>query len=191
MLVFAFPKEKLIYGQEQIQSRENQTPSISQQLTLWDQGGSRVLRGTLLVIPVQNAVLYVEPLYLAAESGSSLPQLKRVIVAYSDQLVMEPTLGDALNAIFGGGSAPVETAGGTSSSVTRAESTAIAGIPASLEDLIRQANQHYEQAQKDLRQGDWTGYGQEMQRVGQILKQLPAKRRKPAGQGRAAGPASE
>ncbi|MGH7744739.1 MAG: UPF0182 family protein, partial [Candidatus Dormibacteria bacterium] len=92
VLVFTFPKEKLIYGPEQIQSRVNQTPSISQQLTLWNQGGSRVIRGTLLVVPVQNAVLYVEPLYLAAEGGSSLPQLKRVIVAYSDQVVMEPSL---------------------------------------------------------------------------------------------------
>ena len=103
VLVFTFPKEKLIYGPEQIQSRVNQSPSISQQLTLWDQGGSRVIRGTLLVVPVQNAVLYVEPLYLAAEGGSSIPELKRVIVAYSDQVVMEPTLEDALNAIFSGG----------------------------------------------------------------------------------------
>ncbi|MGH3631056.1 MAG: UPF0182 family protein, partial [Sciscionella sp.] len=102
VLVFTFPKEKLIYGPEQIQSRVNQSPSISQQLTLWDQGGSRVIRGTLLVVPVQNAVMYVEPLYLAAEGGSSIPELKRVIVAYSDQVVMEPTLEDALNAIFSG-----------------------------------------------------------------------------------------
>ena len=102
VLVFTFPKEKLIYGPEQIQSRVNQNTSISQQLTLWDQGGSRVIRGTLLVIPVHNAVLYVEPLYLASEGTSSLPELKRVIVAYSDQVVMEPSLEDALNAIFSG-----------------------------------------------------------------------------------------
>ncbi|MDE3178317.1 MAG: UPF0182 family protein, partial [Acidobacteriota bacterium] len=102
VLVFTFPKEKLIYGPEQIQSRINQNPTISQQLTLWDQGGSKVIRGTLLVIPVQNAVLYVEPLYLAAQVGASLPELKRVIVAYSDHVVMEPTLAGALDAIFGG-----------------------------------------------------------------------------------------
>ena len=109
VLVFTFPKEKLIYGPEQIQSRVNQNPSISQQLTLWDQGGSRVIRGTLLVVPVQNAVLYVEPLYLAAESGASLPELKRVIVAYSDHVVMERSLGDALNVIFGGAGASAES----------------------------------------------------------------------------------
>jgi uncharacterized protein len=191
VLVFAFPKEKLIYGPEQIQSRVNQSPVISQQLTLWDQGGSRVVRGTLLVVPVQNAVLYVEPLYLAAESGSSLPQLKRVIVAYSDQVVMEPTLEDALNAIFNAnGAAPVQMAGGAASAPATAALTA-RGIPPELENLIEQANQHYEQAQKDLRQGDWTGYGQEIERLGAILKRMPAP--KPGKQHAVpgAGPASE
>lgn len=179
VLVFAFPKEKLIYGPEQIQSRVNQSPTISQQLTLWDQGGSRVVRGTLLVVPVQNAVMYVEPLYLAAESGSSLPQLKRVIVAYSDQVVMEPTLEDALNTIFNGnGASQVEMAGGTTPA-GGASGTTIAVIPSRLESLIQQANQHYEQAQKDLRQGDWGGYGQEMQRLGTVLKQMPPPKPQP------------
>lgn len=176
VLVFNFPKEKLVYGPEQIQSRLNQTPAISQQLTLWDQGGSRVIHGTLLVVPVQNAVMYVEPLYLASEGGSSLPQLKRVIVAYSDQVVMEPSLDEALNAIFGGNAGgPAETAGAGA-----APATAVApakALPASLENLIEQANQHYEKAQQDLRQGDWNGYGQEIDKVGEILKQMPAKDR--------------
>jgi uncharacterized protein len=168
VLVFTFPKEKLVYGPEQIQSRVNQTPSISQQLTLWDQGGSRVIRGTLLVVPVQNAVLYVEPLYLAAEGASALPELKRVIVAYSDQAVMEPSLEDALNAIFGGNVAgTAETTGPVS--------PATGTLAASLENLMEEANQHYERAQQDIRQGDWSGYGQEMQKLGQILRQMPVK----------------
>ncbi|HEY6904276.1 MAG TPA: UPF0182 family protein [Candidatus Acidoferrales bacterium] len=172
VLVFNFPKEKLIYGPEQIQSRVNQSPVISQQLTLWDQGGSRVIRGTLLVVPVQNAVLYVEPLYLAAEGGSSIPELKRVILAYSDQVVMEPSLKEALNAIFGansGGNA--EATGSGAAPTTAAGST----LPTSVENLIQQANQHYEAAQQDLRQGNWAGYGQEIQKLGEILKQMPAK----------------
>ena len=175
VLVFTFPKEKLIYGPEQIQSRVNQSPSISQQLTLWDQGGSRVIRGTLLVVPVQNAVLYVEPLYLAAEGGSSIPELKRVIVAYSDQAVMEPSLEDALNAIFSGNRSG--TAEGASSGPTPTTASASTGVPASIENLIRQANQHYEAAQQDLRQGNWAGYGQEIQKLGEILKQMPARDR--------------
>ncbi len=173
VLVFTFPKEKLIYGPEQIQSRVNQSPLISQQLTLWDQGGSRVIRGTLLVVPVQNAVLYVEPLYLAAEGGSSIPELKRVIVAYSDQVVMEPSLEDALNAIFSGNKSG--TAEAASSGALPTTTSASAKIPASIENLIQQANQHYEAAQQDLRQGNWTGYGQEIQKLGEILKQMPAK----------------
>jgi hypothetical protein len=171
VLVFTFPKEKLIYGPEQIQSRVNQSPSISQQLTLWDQGGSRVIRGTLLVVPVQNAVLYVEPLYLAAEGGSSIPELKRVIVAYSDQVVMEPSLEGALNAIFAGNTGVTAEAAGAAPTTASAS----ARVPASIENLIRQANQHYEAAQQDLRQGNWSGYGQEMQKLGEILKQMPAK----------------
>jgi uncharacterized protein len=150
----------------------NQNPAISQQLTLWDQGGSRVVRGTLLVIPVQNAVLYVEPLYLAAEGSSSLPELKRVIVAYSDQVVMEPTLEDALNAIFKSGtSTPAETEVAAATGVLAPGKT----VPPSLENLIQQANQHFDRAQQDLRQGDWSGYGQEIQQLGQILKQMPVK----------------
>jgi uncharacterized membrane protein (UPF0182 family) len=176
VLVFAFPKERLIYGPEQIQSRVNQSPSISQQLTLWDQGGSKVIRGTLLVVPVQNAVLYVEPLYLAAEGGSSIPELKRVIVAYSDHAVMEPSLAAALNVIFGGQSGETpETAGATSTAGPAAISQTSKTVPSSLENLIQQANEHYEKAQQDLRQGNWSGYGQEIQKLGQILKQMPAK----------------
>jgi uncharacterized membrane protein (UPF0182 family) len=172
VLVFAFPKEKLIYGPEQIQSRVNQNPSISQQLTLWNQGGSRVIRGTLLVVPVQNAVLYVEPLYLAAEGGSSIPELKRVIVAYSGHVVMESSLEDALNVIFGGQvGGTTETSEGTPPPSTAPAST----VPASLESLIQQANEHYERAQQALRQSDWSGYGQEIQKLGQILKQMPMK----------------
>ena len=172
VLVFTFSKEKLIYGPEQIQSRVNQSPSISQQLTLWNQGGSRVIRGTLLVVPVQNAVLYVEPLYLAAEGGSSLPQLKRVIVAYSDHVVMEPSLEEALNAIFGG---QAGEATATPGAAPTAASASAKTAPAALESLIQQANQHYERAQQYLREGKWSGYGQEMQKLGEILKQMPVE----------------
>ena len=102
VLVFTFPKQKLVYGPQQIESRIDQDPGISQALTLWGQGGSTVIRGTLLVVPVLNSVLYVEPLYLAAEAGGGLPQLKRVIVAYSDHVVMADTLDAALSQIFSG-----------------------------------------------------------------------------------------
>jgi len=88
LLVFRFPKQELVYGPMQIEARINQDPYISEQLTLWQQEGSRVIRGNLLVIPIKNSLLYVEPLYLTAER-SALPELKRVIVAYGQKVVME------------------------------------------------------------------------------------------------------
>ena len=100
MLFYELPKEKLIYGPNQIAAMIDQNTTISQQLTLWDQKGSGVTRGKLVVIPLENSFLYVVPLYLKAE-GTNFPQLKRVIVAADNKVVMEPTLDEALSALFG------------------------------------------------------------------------------------------
>ncbi len=176
VLVFAFPKQKLVYGPQQIESRIDQDPGISQQLTLWGQGGSKVIRGTLLIVPVLNSVLYVEPLYLAAEAGGGLPQLKRVLVSYSDHVVMEPTLDAALSKIFGGmvTTAPLQASAPAASTAQRpAPSTA---AEADLQSILREANQIFDRAQQLLRQGDWTGYGEEMKKLGEVLKRIPPPR---------------
>src|SRR5262249_56527092 len=99
LIVYDFPKDKLVFGPFQIEARINQNTEISQQLSLWNQMGSRVIRGHLIVIPIENSILYVSPLYLRAESGQ-LPELKRVIAAYGDHVVMEETLADVLAALF-------------------------------------------------------------------------------------------
>ena len=99
LIVYEFPKEKLVYGPFQIEARINQDTEISQQISLWNQMGSRVIRGILLAAPTQNSILYVSPLYLRAELGQ-LPELKRVIAAYGDRVVMEETLPAALAALF-------------------------------------------------------------------------------------------
>src|SRR6202023_3625685 len=100
LIVYEFPKERLVYGPFQIEARINQNTDISQQLTLWNQMGSRVIRGAnLLVIPIENSILYVSPLYLRAEHGH-LPELKRVIAAYGEHVVMKETLAEALAALF-------------------------------------------------------------------------------------------
>jgi uncharacterized protein len=190
VVVFTFPKQKLIYGPQQIESRVDQDPTISQQLTLWGQGGSTVIRGTLLVIPVGNAVLYVEPLYLAAQSGGALPQLKRVLVSYSDQVVMEDTLDAALTQIFGGQVSTGAEVVAASQPGTRALSPG-AKVPApaaprparaqtatevaKVQALAKQANQHYERALELQRQGDWAGYGQEIKKLGEVLNKLAAE----------------
>ena len=99
LIVYEFPKDKLVYGPFQIEALINQNTEISQQISLWNQMGSRVIRGTLLVVPIGNSILYVSPLYLRAQSGQ-LPELKRVIAAYGDRVVMEETLPGALAALF-------------------------------------------------------------------------------------------
>ncbi len=99
MLLYVFPKERLIFGPEQVEARINQDPLISEQISLWNRQGSRTAQGNLLVIPIENSLLYVEPLYLEAEQNR-LPTLARVIVAYGNRIVMAETLNDALTAIF-------------------------------------------------------------------------------------------
>ncbi len=101
LVVYNFPKQKLIYGPSQIVARINQDAEISRQISLWDQRGSSVIQGTLLVIPIQESLIYVRPLYLKADAGK-IPELKRVIVGYEDNIAMERTLDEALEKIFGG-----------------------------------------------------------------------------------------
>jgi hypothetical protein len=182
VLVFTFPKQKLIYGPQQIESRINQEPAISQQLTLWDQHGSNVIRGTLLVTPVLNSVLYVEPLYLAAETGGALPQLQRVLVAYADHVVMEPTLDAALAKIFGGAVTTTEaqaasTSGQPAPTAATAGAKPAAAVP-DIQALIHEASQHYDRALQLQRQGDWAGYGEEIKKLGDTLNKLAAAKQR-------------
>jgi uncharacterized membrane protein (UPF0182 family) len=100
LIVYTFPKQKLIYGPRQIEARIDQDPFISQQLSLWNQRGSQVIRGNLLVVPIERSLVYVQPLYIAAEQGQ-LPELKRVIVGFGDRIAMEETLNGALTRVFG------------------------------------------------------------------------------------------
>ena len=130
MLFYELPKDKLIFGPNQISAMIDQSTTISQQLTLWDQKGSGVIRGKLIVIPIENSFLYVVPLYLKAE-GTNFPQLKRVIVATGDKVVMEPTLDAALTSLFGtappqSGTSPAQQTGvqGPLSKATRDQATA-------------------------------------------------------------------
>jgi uncharacterized membrane protein (UPF0182 family) len=163
-VVYRFPKQKLVFGPKQIVARINQDAEISRQLSLWDQRGSQVIQGTLLVIPIEEALLYVRPLYLRAESGK-IPELKRVIVAYENRIVMEETLEASLARIFQEGTAPPEAAAPPAAEPTEP----VSGAPA---DLIRQAAEAYDRAVQAQRRGDWTTYGEELRKLGAILQQL-------------------
>ena len=145
MLFYRLPKEKLIYGPTQIEAMINQNTTISQQLTLWDQRGSRVIRGRLIVTPIENSFLYIVPLYLQAE-GANFPQLKRVIAVAGDKVVMEATLGEALNDLFGT-QQPLQ---GSSQ-------------PPSFQPGLEQARMQLEEARKAMQQGDWAKFGTAME----------------------------
>jgi len=162
LIAYNFPKDKLIYGPRQIEARIDQDPTISSQLTLWGQKGSQVIRGNLLVIPIEQSILYVEPIYLKAERGQ-LPELKRVVVASGDLITMEPTLAQSLNAIYAG--LPAEE-------LPTAVSPATPETPTGLAELAKLAQEHYVKAQDYLKEGDWAGWGEELQKREEVLSQL-------------------
>jgi len=165
LVVFKFPKDQLIYGPMQIEARIDQDTEISEQLTLWSQKGSSVIRGNLLVIPIEESLLYVEPLYLRAEN-SELPELKRVIVAYGSQVAMEETLEEALAMIF-------------EFAPEAAPRTAAAGerVDLSAAELIGEAGTLYRSAQEELRAGNWSGYGEDIDRLGEVIRALEERTR--------------
>ncbi len=176
LLLYEFPKQELVFGPSQIEARINQNPEISQQLTLWGQEGSSVIRGDLLVIPIEQSLLYVEPVYLRAEQGE-LPELRRIIVAYDSQTVMADTLDDALNLLFGEGSPsttalPTESGSPEAETQSEAATTPSITIPENVRDLAQSALTAYEQSQEALRQGDWNEYGRSQQELESILDQL-------------------
>lgn len=165
LLVFSFPKDRLVFGPKQIIDRINQDTEISQQLSLWDQRGSQVIQGPLLVIPIEGSLLYVRPLYLKAERGN-IPELKRVMVAYENSIVMRRRLEDGLAAIFSSDSADKETEG---AEAAESPSTPLA---TEKEELIRTANDHYQAALQAQREGNWSLYGEEIRKLGEVLKRL-------------------
>lgn len=164
LVVYKLPKNKNVYGPMQIENRIDSDPAISKEFTYWNQQGSRVVRGNLLIIPIEESLLYVEPIYLQASAEDSLPEVRRVIVAYGDKIVMEPTLQGALEGIFGKDTEkpkpdipapqlPIEEAG-------------------DIKGLIIRANDVFNRSTEAQRQGDWAEYGKLIEELEGILKRL-------------------
>ena len=162
LLAFLFPKERTVIGPSQIENRIGQDTVITESFALWGSGGSRVIRGNLLLIPLGASKLYVEPVFLQAEAGG-LPELKRVIVAVGEQIAMESSLKESLAAIFGieppSAKPPTPPAPGEL-------------IAPEIADLIEEAQRHYNKAQQYLKDGDWTGYGKELDALKVVLDRL-------------------
>ena len=163
VVVYEFPKDKLVFGPFQIEARIQQNTDISRQISLWNQMGSRVIRGHLMVVPIENSILYVSPLYLRAATGQ-LPELKRVIAAYGDRVVMEDTLGEALAALFKESVPPP-----TVPSAAGATAPGPVGPP---DKRAREALAHYDRALERLKAGDWAGFGAELDALRPLLEAL-------------------
>jgi uncharacterized protein len=181
LIAYRFPRQSLVFGPNQIINRINQDTDVAREVTLWDQRGSEVLRGELLVIPIAEALLYVQPLYLRAQGGR-IPELKRVIVAHEGRVAMEETLEGALARLFG--AALPRTAATAAAAPGAAPTTPLPAdaapaveptprrVDTAMEALLRQANEHYERARAAQRADDWSAYGTEMRRLGEVLRQL-------------------
>jgi uncharacterized membrane protein (UPF0182 family) len=163
LILYDFPKGKLVFGPRQIEARIDQDAEISQQITLWSQAGSKVLRGSLLAIPIEQSLIYVQPLYLAAEQGR-LPELKRVIAAFGTRIAMEDTLEASLGRIFGAPAAPppAAAAGGTP------------GRAPAPSGLAARALDHFGRAREAFGRGNWTEFGAQLQQLEEALKRLQA-----------------
>ncbi|MDN7025713.1 UPF0182 family protein [Methanoculleus sp. FWC-SCC1] len=154
LVVFRFSKQELTYGPMQVEARIDQDPEISQAITLWSQAGSDVLRGNTLVIPIENSIIYIEPLYLEATERGTLPQLRRVIVAYGDMLTMQETLNQSLAVIFGeGGEAPP------------GEVPAVGG---DLAERLARISDLFDAAEQALSEGDLGRYQEQINEIGQV-----------------------
>jgi uncharacterized membrane protein (UPF0182 family) len=194
LLVYKLPKEKLVYGPMQIEARVDQQTEISRELSLWGQRGSRVIRGNLLAIPISDSFIYVEPVYLEAKQeesetpsttaskpspfrksqrggagvsplveksrAASLPELKRIIVAFSNRLVMAENLDKALNGVLGREISPEELV------------TPLVSKTLGADNLGEVALKHYNKAKDYLRQGNWAGYGNELENLEKVLRDM-------------------
>ena len=162
-------RQSLVFGPTQIVNRINQDTEVARQISLWDQRGSRVIRGELLVLPIEQSLIYVQPLYLQAEGGR-IPELKRVIVAHEGRVAMEESLDAGLTRLFGTGGrpapAPTAPAVATEVSPQRPDTTVAA--------LVRQAVELYDRARAAQRSDDWTAYGTAMRQLGDLLRRLNA-----------------
>jgi uncharacterized membrane protein (UPF0182 family) len=191
LLAYKLSKEKLVYGPMQIEARVDQQTEISRELSLWGQRGSRVIRGNLLAIPLGDTFIYVEPVYLEAKqeqselpspgssqkqrgmtpvsaqkdksTSASLPELKRVIVAFGNRLIMEHNLDMALSSVLGGQIFSKQTA---SPSIPQTDD---------ISSLGALALEHYNKAKDYLRQGNWAEYGRELENLEKILKEISSE----------------
>ncbi len=186
LMVYKFPKKKLIFGPFQVEARIDQDPEISRQFTLWSQKGSQIIRGNMLVIPISDSLLYVEPVFLKSDKGE-IPELKRVIVSTGSRVVMEQTLELALEELIGEYTSEVErlekeeevkSAAATPGTANRSDA-----------ELVKRSREYLDAAKQSLRQLDWQGFGDNLNNLEKTLEALEAQTEQETAEPPAAAPA--
>ncbi len=166
LILYQMPKSKTVYGPMQVEAQIDQNTEISKEFSLWDSSGSKYSRGNMFVVPIEDSLLYIEPVYLEA-TNSSIPEVKRIIVAYNDNIAYESTLAEALNKLFGEGSVE-ETSGGSSGSTAGNKNDKTL----SQSEIIKKAQSAFSDAQKAQKNGDWSGYGDHLKELEKYLDML-------------------
>ncbi len=175
LISYKLPKQKLVYGPMQIEKRIDQDTEISKELTLLDQQGSDVIRGGLFTIPIDNSLLFVEPIYLQSTGDErNLPEVKRVIVSYGDRVVMGESLQDSLNQIFGLQPEQEPQEKPDASQVPQTNKPPVA-VGTEQQELIKKANTLFDQAEKAQQSGNWKEYGERLNELKEVLKKLEVK----------------
>ena len=170
LVLYKLPKNKVTYGPMQIEAQIDQNTEISKEFSLWNSAGSDYSRGNMFVIPIEDSLLYVEPVYLEA-TNSSIPEVKRVIVAYGDKIAYKPTLAEALNELFGEGSGDQYSGGDISGSGGKSDGGKEDKVLTQSE-IIKKAQDAYDDAQAAMKKGDWAEYGKQMDELEKYLKEL-------------------
>jgi uncharacterized membrane protein (UPF0182 family) len=173
LLVYKLPKERLIYGPAQIEARIDQDPEISRQIALWDQRGSRVIRGNLMVIPIENSFLYIEPVFLLAE-GVEIPQLQRVIVAIGDDIAMQPTIEEAIFDLFGDQADFIMPSAANVPSQIAAETPVTAidqTVQRQLNEQLDEIKALWNDIADALEERDWVRYGELLDELNNLIQE--------------------
>ena len=169
LVLYQFPKSRTIYGPEQIEAQIDQNTEISKEFSLWTSAGTKYRRGNMFIIPINTSILYVEPVYLEA-TNSSIPEVKRIIVAYNDKIAYEETLADCLISLFG-----TKAQNGVSGSETTTPSQSSGDDSAanmSARQLAELVQEYFTKAQNAQKNGDWAKYGEYLDKMEEYLNEL-------------------
>jgi len=169
MVVYKFPEGSPVNGTLQVENLISSDPEISKQISLWDQGDSNVIKGNLLVIPIENSIIYVEPLYITSGTDSSIPQVKRILMAYDDKVVMAESLDDAFAKLFGAdlvSDSETEIVPDNEETPDNTEKTPTTEEPS---DSMKEARIIYAEVKAAFEAGDWVLFGEKMEELDKAL----------------------